>query len=495
MDGLNTETWVSVNAKDIAMSSRLWTNPFTRVAADLRRSMMFSNGMSMHHILDGREYSMNPQESTSVSLAWERFAHEVDIHFILYGFAIFVMNKKRGHPIIIDPNSVNIFVNVEDGVSRYIVKRLRTDVGPSARSQDLPGARVVEKSAPTQRGRLTCVAKSMYHYLVAHDLSLELAPVAWLAEARPTCYVRSLAPDPQQIGELLDAVFAGDANNNVIARDRAMREANIVAMAEREQQRASSFIEGIQNVAHGVASETSTLRDINFRSDLIQPNIFPLPTNSTIDQVVRPAFHQTLEEVGNFFAMLVARLMSVPAFDTGQSGARYTAAVALTTSNAAIYAAASDLQCFLSKLASEVLEMDMVAHVLSVADLRGTASSDVVPDIGRVRVTIHCAVSIDMAQSLYDRGMMTHNQFASVAALATHIPRAMFAPYHVDPLTGRRVVVEDESEDGGGDTKSKSSASTEKRKKPGPPTKRRKTDIEHAETNLKTIDSSYTGMK
>lgn len=494
LDGVSTEVWKQLHAKDIAMSGRLWRNPFTRISAELRRSMMFANGISMHRVVGTREYATNPQEGTAVSLAWERFAHEIDVHFILYGFAVFVINRKTGYPMIIEPSTVSIYVNYIDGVTRYIVLRATGEVGPG-QPRDLPGARVVEKSPPTVFGRLTCEAKSMYSYLVAHDLSLELAPVAWLAEARPTCYVRSIAPDPQQISQLLDAVTEGDANNNVIARDRAMREANIVAIAEREHARASSFIDSIQGVNHGNSGETATLRDINFRSDLIQPNIFPLPTNSQIDQVVRPTFHQSLEEVGHFFAMLMARLMGVPAFDTGNAGARYTAAVALTTANATINGIAKDLQCFLSKLATEVLTMNMVAHTLKLADMRSAAANEVVPDIGRVRITIHSAISIEVVTMLYDRGMLTHNQFAAIASLATHVPRHYLAPFHVDPITGQRVKTDkDDSDDddggGGGSTSSSSKSSSFK-----PPRKRIKTDIEHAEDVLKMVNSSYTGMK
>lgn len=494
MNHRSSDIWEMVSQSDISMSCRVWRSPFMRVSAEMRRAMMFSNGLSMNYTVGSNEYKLNKNGDHAIDVEWAQFAHDVDIHLILYGFAIFRASGNSRTPSIVDPSNVTIFVNHDGDHVRYIVQHHSRGRLSMSGARDMVGVRVIERNPPNTAGRLTCDAKSLYQYLFAHDTALELAPVAWLADARPTCYLRHASVTDKDHNEV-DVVVYGDAANSEYARIRASKEAAVLALAEQENNRAAQFIDSIQSSVHGSAVDSYATHTMSLRSTMLHPNLIKLPDHAQIDQVVRPQHRTTLEEVGKYFAMVVSRLMGVPAFDTGQSGARYTASVALTTTNATIRAAASELEIILSTLASDILQFDMAAHYVAVANARNAHGNERVSSIGRIKVTIKCSMSFDVLTTLYEHGMMEHEQYARAAAEATHVPLALFAPHHVDPLTGERVVIEQPPESDGGSTSSASGTKRANASSSVRPSKRQRTDIETAEGNLKAENSAYTGMK
>lgn len=472
--------WVPVCVDDIIMSQRVWSNPYARISAAMRRAMMMTNGLSLNRVVGNREFEMpKSAQFAQMRMDWAKFAHDLDIQLILYGFVLFRVDTQRAVPLVIDPMSVRIYVNIEDGVARYVVSRVERSAFATTQ-HDIPGIRVIERNAPNFQGRLTCEAISLYAYLIPHDLALDLAPIAWLSEARPTVFIRAKAPGVDETGRLIDTMMNGDANFDVLMHERVAREGRLEQIAEREQRRAENFIRAVQLNQQAPTTGAQTLRAIDTRATMLTPNVFPLPANSEIDQVVHPSFHTNIEEVGNYFAMVVSRLMGVPAFDTGRSGARYTAAVSLTTANDAIRSAASELEVTLSAIATEALMPHAARHTLELARRRKAPGTEEVTDMGHVVVKIHCAMSFDTIQTMYQLGAMNHLQFVEALSHAVHVPPHLLSRKHIDPNTGAECMPA-------------TSAGADPNPRPAKRTRRPKTDIEHAEEALKINDGMYTG--
>ncbi len=476
------DRWAAISADDIGMSQRVWANPYARISAAMRRSMMFANNMSMSRVVGKDVYEMRDDfTQRRLRMTWMNFAHTMDIHIMLYGFAVFRIDTDKVTPIILEPANLRLHVRLVDGRSEYVV--MRRDGFGGMRNEDVPGARVVERSPPTPDGRLTADAISLYKHLIPHDLALELAPVSWLSEARPTVLLRAKEPGPEEAGRLGDTLVHGDANFNVLQVEQRNRERRLGGFAEDEIMRSDAFIKHVLAGTQGSVLSNSTLRAVDSRSMMLTPNILPLPSNTVVDQVVTPSFHTNIEENGMYFAMLVSRMMGVPAFDTGRNGARYTASVAMMMANQTIRACVTELEIVLSDLATEVLMPFFDGHDEAITLRRRAAKKPRASTQSAIEVRIHCSMSFDVLSALFQMGMMTHEQFAEAASEAAHVPRKYFADEHVDPITGVKRVAQSDDRD-----------AKRPRVPPALPP-REKTPIEHAEDELKGEDRMFTGQK